>query len=587
MGLLKQGLLALLGLFIFSACTKTPTAMSLHDQGLLQKTLKNSLYAANPKQWVSDTNVKLQDKVPSNLQTALSLYKRQHKDQGSHNYDFLQKMGINILKEALSQEDIEAQILAIYGVDLAKHTQLMPILEKAMQVPDNVVQITALQTLAKFPENKAMDLMVQACSSEFLNVAVTAAFYLAQNKHPLAFELIESLMDKVPAECLEIFPSILSLIDTPRATQRIKKCILNSEESVRVAAVLAASGSQRTELLPEIRALSKQHSVRLQEACAHALGELHDEASITTLKKLAKSSSNSVALSALNALRKLGDPDAIAQIEEFAISKNPFSIQLLKDCPGDIYLLQTLAQGASNDPVVLNASLALLKKKDISSLPTILSILIPENENLMISSIPSPGGALSMYKLQYKSFATRSIPQIQQMSLDVRAQILAECSELPEEAFLEIASQIIDANQNDLIPLVTNHLMTLQTSSSVNLLKKWQQKVGAPYVRICSSLALYKLNEKGPWKDHIISWLRKQKKHPLVKLRAISKWNYKQLPSPYEMNPLEISKTMIEAYLELADKQDEEGIEVILENLSNDRLKNKYALAGLLVLATQ
>ena len=35
------------------------------------------------------------------------------------------KIGFKILQEAIYQEDVEAQLLSLYGVDLAKHPKFM------------------------------------------------------------------------------------------------------------------------------------------------------------------------------------------------------------------------------------------------------------------------------------------------------------------------------------------------------------------------------------------------------------------------------------------------------------------------------
>ena len=55
----------------------------------------------------------------------------------------------------------------------------------------------------------------------------------------------------------------------------------------------------------------------------------------------------------------------------------------------------------------------------------------------------------------------------------------------------------------------------------------------------------------------------------------------------FEIQPLETSQLLIESYLALAEKQDNEGIEVLLDSLIQNDLKNRYAIAGLLILSTQ
>lgn len=587
MGLSKRGAL-FCSLLILVSCQSTKAQMSLKDEALLYRTLKNSALATNSDEWLSDTNVSLQTAVPRNLQHALAMYSDQFNKIKTHDYDFIQKMAFRILEQPIFEEDIEGQILSLFGADLASHPRLMPLFERALDSQVNIVQLAAIQALAKLPEDRANKLLVKGCSSPFLDVALTTCYILAQRKHPQAFELIESLMNKAPPECSELFPPILAMIDNPYATTKLKKCITSSQERVRLGAILSAATTARTELLPEIRSLSKQHNILQQEACAFALGELHDEASIETLNQLSNSPSDTVAIAALSALRKLGYSSSVTQLESYAQKGNIFAIGQLKDAQGDVNLLEALCHKNKLDNVSINAALALLRKKNPIALPQILALLIPENSNIFISEYTSPATTLSAKKMVLKNAAAlRENPSLEQMSLAIRAQILSECTELPEDLFLKIASEIIRSNQNDLIPAVMHHMMLLKTDKSLALLKDWQQKVGSPYVRMWSNLALLKMNEPGPWREILLSFIKKEKYHKLVRIRGLSPWSKKNLPNQYEMNPFEISHLMMEIYLSIAEKQDDEGIMALLENLTNNDLKNKYAIAGLLILSTQ
>lgn len=176
---------------------------------------------------------------------------------------------------------------------------------------------------------------------------------------------------------------------------------------------------------------------------------------------------------------------------------------------------------------------------------------------------------------------------LDQMSLSIRQKILAECSELSEEAFLNIAQHIVDSNQNDLIPYLIEQMTILKTTKVKELLKDWQQKVGSPYVRSWSNLALLKLNEPGPWKSNLLAWIKKRKYHRLVRMKDFAQLQRKKWTDPFEINPLETSQLLLESYLAIAQKQDEEGIAILLDSLANNDLKNKYAIAGLLILSTQ
>ncbi len=562
--------------------------MSAKDEDLLNRTLKSSTLAFSSNERFSNLDAQLQMQVPKNLQYALSFYKEQYKTLGTHDYESLQKIGFKILQEAIYQEDVEAQLLSLYGVDLAKHPKFMPILEQALDSPYNIVQMTAIQTLSKLPDDRANKLLIKGCASPFLDVALTTTYILAERGDPEVFGLLESLMHKAPPQCTEFFPGLLALIDNPLATAKLKKLMSHPDERVRVAAIIAAAGSHRTDLLPDIQALSKQHNLYLQEACAYALGELHDESSITTLQEIAASPSDSASLSALNALRKLGLQSSISKIEKFAREGNLYAIGLLNECACDNNILLALASQKQNKNAALNASLVLLQKKDPNCIEQIIDLLLTTDPSVVITEFPSPAMTLSAKKLAYKGSArSQENFSLEQMTTMIRQKILSDCTELPQNGFLEIAEAIVEANQNDLIPTVINHLIMMKTSGAKELLKEWQQKVGSPYVRAWSNLALLKLNEPGPWKEHVLKWVKKKKYHRLVRLKEFAQMHKKKLVNPYEIDPLETSQLLLESYLAIAERQEDEGIDVILDSLSNNDLKNRYAIAGILILSSQ
>ncbi|MCH9633129.1 MAG: hypothetical protein S4CHLAM6_14810 [Chlamydiae bacterium] len=589
MGLLKKGCITCLITLACISCNSTKqTAMSIKDQDLLNLTIKNSVLAYSTDPQLAEAEAQLQMQVPKNLQQALTFYKQQYKSVGVHDYESLQKIGFKILQEAIFQEDVEAQLLSLYGVDLAKHPKLMPVLEQALDSPYNLVQMTAIQTLSKLPDDKANKLLIKGCSSPFLDVALTTTYILAERRHPEVFGLLESLMSKAPPECTEFFPALLALIDNNQATAKLRKLMSHPNERVRSASIIAAAGSRRTELLSDIRALSKQHNIYLQEACAFALGELHDEASIPTLEQIANSPSESASLAALNALRKLGFESSTAKIEKNAQDGNLFAIGLLNNCSCDTDILVSLAAQNQNRNVALNATLALLQKKDLRCLPQIISLLKTSDPNIVISEFPSAATTLTAKKIAYKTSArTQENFALEQASFALRQKILSDCTELPEQAFLKVAKAIVEADQNDLIPAVINHLIVMKTSNAKELLKEWQQKVGSPYVRAWSNLALLKLSEPGPWKEDVLKWIKKRKYHRLVRLKDFAQMHKKKLINPFEINPMETSQLLLESYLAIAQTQDSEGIEVILDSLANNELKNRYAIAGVLILASQ
>ena len=55
----------------------------------------------------------------------------------------------------------------------------------------------------------------------------------------------------------------------------------------------------------------------------------------------------------------------------------------------------------------------------------------------------------------------------------------------------------------------------------------------------------------------------------------------------YQLTPQETSKLLVDSFDAFLKTQDDKGIDIVLEAIQNGNPKNKYALAGLLIHATQ
>ncbi|MCH9633827.1 MAG: hypothetical protein S4CHLAM7_05610 [Chlamydiae bacterium] len=584
MELSKVTLIALASCALCTSCALKQQEMSEADSRLLQKSLETSM---TPTSLETEDTLSFYSALPRSTKEALTSYNQMYQYGGMHDYDYLQKLGIRFLEESLSEFDPESQLLSIYGASIAKNNKLLPILEKALSSEHPQVQIAAIRALSDYHDDDADRILVKGMQSNYLEVCFETAFVLALNKHPEAMGYIESLMNKVPDPFHYLFPTLYAILDTPQSSKSLKKFFQSPDQTVRVEAILSAARVSRYDLLPSIRSLSLHHEIAEQEACAFTLGHLQDEASVSTLEELMKSPSEYVALSAMLALYKLGRSEVISDIESLATQGNIFAIQILRDCHCDEKILEALAYHPQ-EQVRLNAGLALLKKKNPLCLTEVRQILVPNQSQLFVVPAQSPGKALAAKKWTLASPSTlRSNPFIKEISNQVRREILTECLELPESLFLTLASEIVDSGDNDLIPDVIALVQSLKTSNAIALLKEWQRKVGHPYVRAWSNLALFNLDQNGPWKENIISWVKKQKYHPMIRLKPIVPWSKKSSSSKFELTAEEKSQLLIQSYLAIALRQEEGGIEMILSHLDAQNSKNKYALAGILIKATE
>jgi HEAT repeat protein len=576
--------LSIASLLLLSSCSSHQAPMSTLDEQLFNQTLHSAQKSSEISS--SDRDLAFYSSPGKNLNQALAEYTQIVRHSGVHDFDFLQKLGLRLLEESKFEIDPHSQLLSIYGASIAKNQKLLPILERGLSSESPQVQLASIRALAEYHDDQADRILLKGLRSNYLEVCFETTFMLAVNKHPEAIGYIEALMNKVPPQLHFLFPSLYAILDTPQSAKSLRKFFQHKDPSVRVEAILSSAKLNRQDLIGDLRSLSRQDDLTQLEAAAFTLGILQDEGSFETLERLVKNPSEHVALSALCALYMLGRTEVVTDIERYAAQGNIFAIHLLRNCQCDEKILEALVYH-ENEQVRLNAALALLKKKNPLCLQEIRNLLMPKDPQRILLPVHSPGRALLAKSWALKSAsASRGNPYLIEFSNQIRQEVLNECMELTESLFLTLASEIIDAHQHDLIPQVISLVQSLKTSHSIELLKEWQKKPGHPYLRAWSNLALFNLDQEGPWKENIIQWIKLQSTHPMIQLKPVVPWNKKSC-SHFELTPEESSQLLIESYLALALRQEEDGIEIIISHLANLNSKNKYALAGILIKATE
>jgi len=392
-------------------------------------------------------------------------------------------------------------------------------------------------------------------------------------------------MSKVDEELVSLFPQLYALVGNAEALKVLRKLMAHSDEKVRVAAVLSAAKYGRDDLLPSIRILASQHAAAQQEACAIALGMLKDATSVPKLEVLAHSGSSFVKLAAWQALYQLGRHQVINNVMAAAKTGDLFAIYMLGDMDESEDFLFELTK-SSNINVRINASLALLQHHDPRCLLSICELLILDSRDLAFIKISSQGNGLTAYKaIPSAQQNMKDNPLIEELSLSIREDALSNAVGLSENNFLRLAHTLFENEQNDLMPALVFHLEKLRTPAAIVLLKKHQQKAGAPLVRNYCNLALYRLKEKGPYAEVLQTWIVKQQQTDFIKFRPFVPWEVRDTESDYNLTPEETSRLLIESFEALTQSQDEQSIDVLLDAIQNGNPKNKYALCGLLMRA--
>ena len=523
----------------------------------------------------------------SRVEEALGRYREFADLTGRHDFEALQQMGLILLQKGIQNPDPQIFLMTLLGAGLSGSLGALEILEQGVTHPDPNIQLMALHFIAQFEDDKSAELFNRAMSSEYLSTRMEAAFYMAQRKHPLAVGQIEGLMFRLPPMFKPYFPSFFALLGTSDATAVLRRLIEDPDFQVRIESILNVAKLGRDDFLPILRKRLTHSQVAELEAAAFAIGVLKDSSSAVKLKKLALSSIDSVALSAGIALFRLGDRAFVPSIVELANKHNLFAISALGEIEGTE---ETLASMATSEDlqVRMNATVALLQRRDRRSLPGLCEILIADARDLAFHPFPSIGRTLMCVKAIPSAELRAKDPTVNLgFSLAMREHFLREAIHLPEEDFLALATTIFKKQQNDLVPVLIGLLENLQTDGAIALLKTGSEKLSSPLIRDYCHLSLYRLKQEGPYEEYINHWIMRQKHEELIRLRPLLPWKFRLEQSDYTLTPDETSHLLIEAFLSVANRRDEKNIAFLLEAIQFSNPANRYALIGLLMKATE
>lgn len=519
---------------------------------------------------------------------ALETYQAYRKNTGSYDFELIEQMGLILLDQGFRTRDNEIQQLTLFGAGISTDERVLYIIEDALKNGQPELQIIALNFLSKFQNTKADQAIYKAMASNSLLIRLETALQLAQKKDPKAVSQTEALMAKVPEEIWPIFPQIFAGSGSPDAKKILRKLLTHRDELVRIAVILSIAENGHDDFLPHIRRMAAHLEPAQQEASCTALGILKDEKSAPKLLHLSKSVHPNVRLAALNSLYLLGRLEAGAEIMKMASTGDVFAIYQLGKIPGSEDLLKKL-MNVDNLQIKINAAVALLELGDKACIPMIATFLVRNTRDLGLGKLSSQGKSLTALKVipsAHQNFEEN--PVAQELSLHLKEALLLKTIELPELEFLKLAHTIFETEQNDLVPALTALLENHATENAIELLKKHQQKIGAPLVRNYCNLALYRMKQPGPYAENLQNFVTLQKNIDLIQFRPVVTIDLREIhEKAFELTPQETSRLLVEAFEAFASSQDDRGIDLLISVIQTGNPKNKYALIGLLMRAIQ
>ncbi|MBS0623519.1 MAG: HEAT repeat domain-containing protein [Verrucomicrobia bacterium] len=514
--------------------------------------------------------------------TALERYVEQVHATSQHDYLLLQQIGLAILEEGASSGDPEIEVMTLLGAGVSLSSRLIPILEQGLKSEDPRLQLIALNFLSKINDDEVDHLLLSALSSPFLLTRLEALYQLSLKRHPSVLEHLQSLFVKIPDPIRPLFAQIVVNLDSLSANQMMRQLLSDHDLTTRCEAILAIAEKQRDDFLPQIRTLATQTQVTQQECVASTLGQLKDRSSIPLLQTMAHARQRNVALAASFSLYQIGDKTYLPLIFEAAQQHDLVALTMLAQIPlpQSADLLAQLCHCSDKD-VELGAALALLDMRDSRCFDTIKEVLLSEKDSIGYVLSRPPGRAAAVWRTVLSApYKEQSYPGILQQSAALRHQILVSCVELPEHQFLNLAEALFDAQIKSLVPVLVELLANHHSEDTLALLKKQSKTNPSDFIKTSCLLALYRSSEEGDYEHQLIDWVKKRNQTMMIRFEAPSS---AERACHQSLSAEEESALLIETYESLASTQSQAGIEALLNAIAYGNVKNRYALAGLLI----
>ncbi len=525
-----------------------------------------------------------------NHEEALNLYTQKRTETGTHDFRLLRELAIGILEQGANSQDADVQKAVLFAAGVSMDERTLPIIIRGIQSGDPNLQLFCLNILSNQHHEDAYAAVrktMRAGGHPILRLIAT--FVLAQQKDPQALTQAEAFYYQFPEEAHVLFPQVFAQFHTKDATKYLRKLLNHPKEEVRIEAILNVVKGSHEELVGQLRMLAAHPQINQLETAAYALGEFKDEKSVPRLKAIANLRHNSTALAAMIALYEIGLKEYHQPVVQMAEEGNLFAINTLGKMPeGKSSLIRLL--NSPNQDIRLNAAISLLELRDPAGMPIFSTLLIRDQRDLGFDEISSAGRSQTCWRIIPSISAQPEASLLEEISLSFKEALLAQTLDLPEEHFLALSEKIVQSRENPLVPAMIELLVNHQSNAGIEFLKKYREKAGAPLIRTYCNLALYKLQEEGPYRDLLFGWI-KDHFNDSIDFRILKPFEgvpqFDDMESKYKINPDESSRLFIEILEAFNQYKDPDGIDLIVELLRQSPPKKRYPLAGILLHVTQ
>jgi HEAT repeat protein len=502
------------------------------------------------------------------------------------NYEELRHLSTLILQQGSLSSDPLIQLLTLYGTNISGRTDLWTIYERGIKSPYPQIQLNTVFALGRIPERYATILLEKALMSNFYGVRLEAALCLSRSQEYGMYDKIESLMYKIPKNWLPFFPQIYANLEDPKSLQALKRLISSMDSEVLTEIILSVGEQKLYDLLPDLHFLATHHQPATKEACLWAFDQFQDETALPLIKKASSSSYTNVRLSAHRALYHFGDTSSKSLIEQEALKENLFAIAGLADIEESSDTLIKLLSSDSFE-VRVNAAISLLNLRNAKALPVLEELLLDNKKDFALEPLFSFGKTFTAYNVVPSAqIQFSNSMQNLEVAKRINERLVTQLLYLPEEDFLNFAKKVFETNQKKLIPQITSLLANLNTPAAIQLLEQGHSLVGLPFTRMWCTLSLYQLSNQDSYEQLLYSFVNTYQSQELLQLRPPPQRVLHLSINYQDLSVDEKTSLLMATYQALASSQSPQSIDILLKAMIHGNPNNRYALAGLLLLAT-
>ncbi len=144
-----------------------------------------------------------------------------------------------ILDEGSRHEEMEVQMLTLFGAKLSQDEGAMTFYMRALKSPKPELQLAAIKSLASLKNDRADEALQEGLRSNEVIIRLETLLLMAQKGMQGVSDHVEGLMAKIPKPLHVIFPPLFAMAGDPSSLKQLRLLLSDSDDRVRAASAMS------------------------------------------------------------------------------------------------------------------------------------------------------------------------------------------------------------------------------------------------------------------------------------------------------------------------------------------------------------